>query len=140
MPHRLPSRGHNDYTGPAVVGRRIGNPAQQRDDWQVVPNLWGLLIGRPGVMKSPAMKEATQPLTRLEIKAKEEYDVATAEHASRAMVAAARRKVAETELRGAVKKGDANPDAIASDSIAEQEPEPVRRLFIVNDPTPEKRR
>ncbi len=122
----------------AVVGRRLGIRPKQRDDWQVIPNLWGLLIGRPGVMKSPPMKEATRPLTRLEIKAKEEYDLAAAEHANQAMVTEARRKVAEVDLRRAIRKGDADPAAIAADSIAEEEPKPVRRRFIVNDPTPEK--
>jgi hypothetical protein len=122
----------------AVVGRQMGIRPKQHDDWQVVPNLWGLLIGRPGVMKSPPMKEATNPLIRLECKAKDEYDTATAEYASRSMVAEARRKIANAKLRSAIQKGDADPDAIAADTIAEEEPQPIRRRFLVNDPTPEK--
>jgi len=122
----------------AVVGRRIGIRPKRRDDWQVIPNLWGLLIGRPGVMKSPAMREATRPLTRLEIQAKAEYDLAATQYASHTRVAEARRKVAEAALRRAVKKQDADPDAIAADTISEEEPPPVRRRFVVNDPTPEK--
>ena len=122
----------------AVVGRRVGIRPKQRDDWQVIANLWGLLIGRPGMMKSPPMKEATRPLTRLEIQAKEEYERAAQEHASRQMVVEARRKLAEQELRRAIKKGDADPDAIAADTIAEEEPQPSRQRFLVNDPTPEK--
>ena len=122
----------------AVVGRQVGIRPKQRDDWQVIPNLWGLLIGRPGVMKSPPLKEATCPVVRLEVKAKDEYEAAVSEYASHAMVAEARRKVAEAELRRAVKKHDADPDAIAADTLAEQEPEPVRRRFVLSDPTPEK--
>jgi len=122
----------------AVVGRQVGIRPKQRDDWQVVPNLWGVLIGRPGVMKSPPMKEATRPLARLEIGAKDEYEQALREHAGRAMVAEARRKLAEQDLRRALKKGDADPDAIAAETLAEHQPEPVRRRFILNDPTPEK--
>ncbi len=99
----------------AAIGRQVGIRPKQRDDWQVIPNLWGLLIGRPGVMKSPPLKEATSPLVRLEVRAKEEYDAAVSEYAGRAMVAEARRKVAEAELRRAVKKRDADPDAIAGD-------------------------
>lgn len=121
-----------------VVGRQVGIRPKQCDDWQEVPNLWGLLIGRPGAMKSPAMKEATSPLVRLEVKAKQEYDAVMAEYESRAMVAETRRKVAEVELRNAIKKRDANPDTIAADMLAEYEAEPVRRRFILNDPTPEK--
>jgi hypothetical protein len=122
----------------AVVGRQVGIRPKQRDDWQVVPNVWGLEVGRPGVMKSPPMKEATRPLTRLEIQAKDEYEQALREHESRAMVAKARRKLAEQDLRRAIKKGDADPDKIAADTIGEQEPPPIRRRFILNDPTPEK--
>lgn len=121
-----------------VVGRQVGIRPKQRDDWQEVPNLWGLLIGRPGAMKSPPMKEATSPLVRLEIQAKEEYDAAVAEYESHALVTEVRQKEAEKELRQAVKKRDANPDTIAADMLAEREAEPVRRRFILNDPTPEK--
>lgn len=125
-------------TEAAVVGRRVGIRPKQRDDWQVIANIWGFLISRPGAMKSPVMKEATRPLTRLEIRAKEDYERAAQEHASRTMVVEARRKLAEQELRRAVKEGNADPDAIAADTIAEEEPQPIRRRFLVNDPTPEK--
>src|SRR5271170_4379268 len=45
----------------AVVGRRIGVRPQLRTDWTEVPNLWGLFIGRPEMLKSPAMGEALKP-------------------------------------------------------------------------------
>ena len=32
----------------AVVGRQVGIRPRQQDDWIVVPNLWGVVIGRPG--------------------------------------------------------------------------------------------
>jgi putative DNA primase/helicase len=41
----------------AVIGRRVGIRPKRRDDWLVVPNLWGGVIGRPGVLKSPAIQE-----------------------------------------------------------------------------------
>ena len=122
----------------AVVGRQVGIRPKQRDAWQVIPNLWGLLVGRPGVMKSPAMREATRPLLRLEIGAKERYEEAMREYQTRALVVDARRRVAQKDIKQAVRKGDSNPDAIAGDVMAEAEAAPVRRRFIVNDPTPEK--
>ena len=33
-----------------VIGDRRQNRPKQRDNWTVVPNLWGGLIGRPGTM------------------------------------------------------------------------------------------
>jgi putative DNA primase/helicase len=58
----------------AVVGRQIGVRPRRRDDWLVVPNLWGAVVGRPGVMKSPALKETTRPLERLDAAARRAYE------------------------------------------------------------------
>ncbi|MCZ6718336.1 MAG: DUF3987 domain-containing protein, partial [Gammaproteobacteria bacterium] len=49
----------------SLVGRNIGIHPKQQDNWLVVPNLWGAVIGRPGVMKSAAIAEALRPLGRL---------------------------------------------------------------------------
>ena len=45
----------------SLVGRSIGILPKRRDDWLVIPNLWGMSIGGPGVMKSPAMRESWLP-------------------------------------------------------------------------------
>jgi len=50
----------------SVIGRKVGIRPMRNDDWQEVPNLWSCIIGRPGVMKSPAVKNALKPLSRLE--------------------------------------------------------------------------
>ena len=42
----------------ALVGRKVGIRPKRQDDWLVVPNLWGVIVGRPGVLKSPAQQEA----------------------------------------------------------------------------------
>ena len=69
-----------DYTAaPAIValssliGRTVGLYPKQKDDWLVVSNLWGVVIGRPGVLKSPAMVEALKPIQRLVHMAGEEH-------------------------------------------------------------------
>ena len=41
----------------ASVGRLVGVKPKSKDDWTVVPNLWGMVVGRPGVMKTPAIQE-----------------------------------------------------------------------------------
>ena len=33
-----------------IVGRKVGIRPKRQDDWLVVPNLWGAVIGRPSVM------------------------------------------------------------------------------------------
>jgi putative DNA primase/helicase len=50
----------------SLIGARAVVAPKARDDWRVVPNLWGLIVGRPGVMKSPALGEVLKPLHRLE--------------------------------------------------------------------------
>ena len=50
----------------SLIGARAVIQPKARDDWQVVPNLWGAVVGRPGVKKSPALSEALKPLHRLQ--------------------------------------------------------------------------
>ena len=57
----------------AVIGRSIGIYPKRRDDWLVVPNLWGGIVGKPGVMKSAAISEPTKPLRALAAKAREAF-------------------------------------------------------------------
>src|SRR3546814_13665673 len=47
----------------------------RNDDWQEVPNLWSCIIDRPGVIKSPAVKNALKPLSRLEATAADAFHI-----------------------------------------------------------------
>src|SRR5918995_3420880 len=57
----------------AVVGRKVGIRPKRRDDWLVVANLWGAIVGSPGLLKSPALKEALAPMNCLIDKATKAY-------------------------------------------------------------------
>ncbi len=35
----------------SLIGARAVVAPKARDDWRVVPNLWGMIVGRPAVMK-----------------------------------------------------------------------------------------
>ncbi len=65
-----------------VIGRRIGIKPQVKTDWIEVPNLWGMFIGRPGMLKSPAMSEALKPIHRLEAEAAKENEIAQQAYAA----------------------------------------------------------
>ena len=54
----------------SLVGRRIAIRPKTQDDWHEVGNLWGGIIGRPGIFKTPALAEALRPLQRLEAEAR----------------------------------------------------------------------
>ena len=45
----------------ALIGRRAGIRPQYKTDWIEIPNIWGCFIGRPGMLKSPAMEAALSP-------------------------------------------------------------------------------
>jgi putative DNA primase/helicase len=60
----------------SVIGRRVGIKPQQKTDWVEIPNMWGGFIGRPGMLKSPAMQEALKPLHRLEGEAEKDNEIA----------------------------------------------------------------
>lgn len=96
----------------AVIGRRFAIYPKQHDDWFVIPNLWGMVIGRPGSKKSPACREALAPLQVLEEQAMDEYEEQHLEY---------NRKLAKT-------------------SVSRDEPPepPLCKRYIVNDTTVEK--
>jgi hypothetical protein len=60
----------------SLIGARHVIQPKARVDWQVVPNLWALIVGRPGVMKSPALGEVMRPLNRLEANERELWQAA----------------------------------------------------------------
>ena len=51
----------------SVIGTSCRIRPKQQDDWDVVPNLWGGIVGPPSMMKTPALNEAVnKTLGRLE--------------------------------------------------------------------------
>ncbi|EIC20815.1 YfjI family protein [Thiorhodovibrio frisius] len=64
----------------SVVGRRIGIRLKRDDDWTEYPNVWGLNIGPPSALKSPAAGQALKPLKRLQVTADESNAQASAAH------------------------------------------------------------
>lgn len=115
----------------AVVGNRIGVQPKRHDiGWVEVPNLWGAIVGRPGVMKSPALAKVLAPLKRVEeaklgafslVRAQYEIDLVHYE--------AAKKLVAEK-----IKKGTTIPPH--QYPIEPVEPQPPR--LLINDATYQK--
>ena len=121
----------------AVVGRQIAIRPKKRDDWTVVPNLWGAVVGRPSTMKTPALAEIMRMIQRLEIEARQEYDEDRKQFDAAMMVADERQKAAKKAIRAAIKEGN-DPGEIARASFEDTPEHPQRRRYISNDPTVEK--
>ncbi len=88
----------------AVIGRQIGIMPKRRDDWVVVPNLWGAIVGRPSLMKTPALAESRKMLARLEVAAKKKHEAELAEYEVEQTIGAMVSKRADQSGQTAVKK------------------------------------
>jgi hypothetical protein len=120
----------------AVAGRKVAIRPQRYTDWFEVPNFWGAIIGRPGIMKSPAMKEALKPLQRLEIEADERSKESLKQHRREEKMRKLQQEAKLSNLKKALQK---NPDSVLPsdwDAIEESGPEPPEsQRYIVNDCT-----
>ncbi len=124
----------------AVVGRRVGARPKRHDDWTVVPNLWGAIVGPPGALKTPAMAEALRPLRRLEVEARDRHREAAARSNAEILVFEARASAAKDELKKAArqKKADSDVAELALAASAEAPEPPPEPRYVTNDPTVEK--
>ena len=123
----------------SIVGRQLGIRPKRFDDWTVVPNLWGAIVGRPGLLKSPAIREALRPLRNLSAAAQKQYESAPPGSSARVTVAKARRVDLERQLKEAIRKSNEAVESIESELAALVEPPPLsERRYETNDPTIEK--
>jgi putative DNA primase/helicase len=120
-----------------VIGRKVGIRPKRHDDWLVVPNLWGAVIGRPGVLKTPAILEPLRQLYRLEAGAKDLYQQLMDEWKVQQIVAKEQEKVTAQKIRETLKK-DGDATAIAETMLAVEGRQPTRTRYLVNDSTVEK--
>lgn len=111
---------------------------RQRDDWTEPGNLWALIVGRPGALKSPAMRAALAPLERLEAAAAAAHNAALADHGAEL---AAQKLRAEDCARRAKEALRRDRSAHVADLLREADGDtqaPTRARYIVNGPTWEK--
>jgi hypothetical protein len=115
----------------AAVGNRVGvQPKQHDTGWVEVPNLWGAVVGRPGVMKSPALAQVLSPLRQLESAALSNFTATQAQYEIDKMKYGADMKNIEAQIKkGAIILPGQLP-------VLPVEPQPQR--YLVNDSTYQK--
>jgi len=124
----------------AVIGAGCGVTPKRKDDWLVIPNLWGVLIANPGTLKSPAMAEILKPLAHLEAISKQEYDAELVcfegeKEAHKAQKEGIRSKMLQT----ANGKKDLSMEELTSQFISLESPKaPLWKRYKTNDATIEK--
>lgn len=123
----------------SIIGRGCGIYPKRHDDWLVVPNLWGAVVGRPSLMKTPAVSEAHRHLVRLESEARERYlEEEKAFEIDKEVLKITRAAIAD-ELKKAVKSGRSDKVEEARARLAAlATEEPKRQRFQTQDGTVEK--
>jgi hypothetical protein len=123
----------------SVIGRQIMvYPKQYDEGFRVIPNLWGCIIGPPGVMKTLALGEPLRPVRHLNAVARALHD----EQMRAYRIEFGEYKLRESALKKKIAKALAN-DESATDLLAElanlpRPPRPIRRVYTINDVTTEK--
>jgi putative DNA primase/helicase len=118
----------------ALIGRRLGIYPKKHDNWLVVANLWGAVVGRPALLKTPAMLEAMKPLNLLVAEAIAAHEVAQKMYEVELEYFQAQKAARKANLVSAAKKGQ--PLSSVS-HVQESTPPPLRR-YLTQDPTVEK--
>jgi Protein of unknown function (DUF3987) len=129
----------------ALLGRKVAIRPKRQDDWTVVPNLWGGLVGPPASMKTPALEQAIKPVKRLAAEAQETHEKTLKEHGLDLMVVEAERSALKKKLEATAKKVAAasasrgNLEEVRQEIEDLEEPEtPAQRRYMTNDATIEK--
>jgi hypothetical protein len=127
------------YVG-SLIGRKRALRLRPGTDWIEHANLWGMLIGRPSVMKSPAMKAVRKPLMILASQADEHYAYETKRFEFDSEAWTIRRKANEEVYKKSVKDSIASQYSLSKVEFMVEEPpkEPIRRRYKTDDPTVEK--
>ncbi len=123
----------------AVTGNKVVIRPKQNDDWEVVPTQWGGVIGRPSMMKTPAMKSGVSPLYRMEDERKQAYESAVNSYKAELAIREIEQKQVKDNARKLIKddKRDQALQELEKFEASEERP-PNRCRLIINDATVEK--
>jgi len=128
----------------SLIGRKVGILPKRQDDWLVVPNLWGAVVGRPSLLKSPALAEVMKPLARLVAEAYEQHQETKLAYEMNVMVAEATKAAFKDELKRAAKDAATSGDRSKLEEIARRgqdadvPKEPLLKRYKTEDATVEK--
>lgn len=123
----------------SIIGKSHQIEPKEHDNWTVVPNLWGVILGDPSQLKSPAVSTALKPIKNLEQVASEEYQVERQAYQQAMSFYEIKLKADESKAKKLIKAGD---DLIAEtllEATHKIEPQPpIQNRYIINDATVEK--
>lgn len=121
--------------GVAGTNFRI-RPKKLDTGFEIVPNLWGALVGRPSSMKSPTLGEGLKPISKLQEEARQEYEAQKAVFEVEKDVSEMSLKFAKDAASKALKnKGEAKARSILEAAKVSMPEAPVMKRYTANDTT-----
>lgn len=137
----------------SVIGTKVSIFPNMFHDWEIIPNLWGVIIGNPSSRKSPSLDAGTKAIANLVHLAKDAHNDAKKAYEVKKMISKEKGSLAEKELKELAKQAAAIEDnaekekaekelqqkaELIIDSKEEENAYPALRRYIVDDSTPEK--
>lgn len=130
----------------AIIGRKVGIRPEEFSYYTTICNLWGTIVGRPGVMKTYAVSETLKPIDRLEQRAREKFKEEKAmfeadEESQKIEIDVIKKKMAATFKP---KKGETPVDDLETlkeelaGKLKESEEQLTQKRYMVQDTTIEK--
>ena len=88
----------------SLIGSKLSIYPKMYDNWEVVPNFYGAIVGNPSSKKSPSLSEGLKPLSHLVALAKDKYNEDKLEHDTQKELNKHMTKAAEKQLGDLAKK------------------------------------
>jgi len=121
----------------AVIGRQLVLRPEGHSRWQVFPNIWGGIVGRPGVRKSPVINGVTKFVWTLEDEAREIFSEASRTYKAELEVFEADKRDAQKSIQKNIRTEPELAKQTARELMTGEPEEPHARRYITSDPTPE---
>lgn len=114
----------------SVIGRRLGIRLKQQDDWTEYANVWGLFVGLPSALKSPAHREGVRPFKALQVAADGRHAEAMQEYQAQIEAFKLRKDAKKKAAVKALEKNAAASIDLGDDAAPE---EPIGRTYWTSD-------
>ena len=119
-----------------IVGRKVGIRPMRHNDWTVILNLWGAVIGNSGIMKSPTLSGVLSQVKKLQAQAFDKFNTAKAEYETNAELLKIQKSVDKSNARKALKNSN-SAGALKilkqDESPGEAEDPPIMKRYMTNN-------
>lgn len=116
----------------AIIGRKVGIRPMQRNDWTVICNLWGAVVGNSGVLKSPTLAAALSAIKKLAAAAFDVFNTQMLDHESQIEVAKLLEGLGKNEAKKKL-KSDRTADVKSLLKTDEAIDKPILKRYITNN-------